>query len=109
MLFLLKSYQQQAESLSITEAAQATSQEGHTQKPTANTMWVGRLNQIENLEAEDLPALHGEAIANGWLDFQIGSRTAGLEYRLSFEGRRQLNASQEQAETNASPELKEAA
>ncbi|GAB4142390.1 MAG: hypothetical protein Tsb009_12670 [Planctomycetaceae bacterium] len=50
--------------------------------------WVQRLIRIGDLEPERLSHIHGQLIAFGYLKFQLGGRTTGVQYRISPEGRK---------------------
>jgi len=53
--------------------------------------WADRIEQLEDFEADELSAAHGQLIALGWLKFQFEVGQAGLMYRVSSEGRMLLN------------------
>lgn len=53
--------------------------------------WLPRIMDVEGLESEDLPRLHGKLIALGFLKFQLASRGTGVVYQISPAGRQALN------------------
>lgn len=52
--------------------------------------WIPRVYSLPDLPDDDLCALHGTAIAQGWLVFQLEDGQRGLSYRVSPEGRQAL-------------------
>ncbi len=49
--------------------------------------WLNRVQTCGELTAAQLTAVHGSLIARGMLRFELVSRTAGLQYRISDLGR----------------------
>jgi len=56
--------------------------------------WVPRLPELPGIPSEQLAPLHGQLIAHGLLRFNLLSRTAGVGYRVTPEGREALAAAQ---------------
>jgi hypothetical protein len=54
--------------------------------------WLPRLNAMEGIESARLPIVHGRLIALGFLRFQVGGRSIGLQYQLTPEGRQALES-----------------
>jgi hypothetical protein len=52
--------------------------------------WVPRLRQVAGIAPEQLGPLHGQLIALGLLKFQLTGRTSGILYRVSVDGRAEL-------------------
>lgn len=57
-----------------------------------DTRWIPRLMDSPGLPADRVAPLHGQLIAHGLLRFQLLSRTAGIGYRVTPEGRAALEA-----------------
>ena len=57
--------------------------------------WVPRLGQVAGISETRLGALHGQLIALGLLKFQLTGRTSGIVYRVSPEGRAELQRASE--------------
>jgi hypothetical protein len=55
--------------------------------------WVPRLDDLQGIEAERLPRIHGRLIAEGLLKFNLLGRSAGIGYRLTPAGRQALGLS----------------
>jgi len=53
--------------------------------------WADRIPSLEEIPAEELSIIHGRLIAVGWLKFQFEVGQSGLMYRVTSEGRSQLN------------------
>ena len=53
--------------------------------------WVNRVTQLEGIEPEELSWLHGQLIALGYLEFDLMSRSDGIGYLISRQGKRALN------------------
>lgn len=49
--------------------------------------WIERIEQLDDLSAEQVSEIHGQLIAQGWLTFQLEGRQSGLLYRLTNLGR----------------------
>ena len=54
--------------------------------------WLPRLAALDGLDSAGLSTVHGRLIALGFLRFQIGGRTVGLQYQLAPEGRHALES-----------------
>jgi hypothetical protein len=52
--------------------------------------WVPRLHDVQGIEADRLPRIHGRLIAEGLLKFNLLGRSAGIGYRLTPTGRHAL-------------------
>lgn len=52
--------------------------------------WVTRVIEIEGLDAEALSKLHGQMIALGYLEFDLMSRSDGIGYLISSDGKKAL-------------------
>lgn len=78
----------------IPAPAAAVEQDGATAErdPEAETrerklIWVRRLAVVEGVATEQLTTLHGQLIAEGLLQFDLGGREEGVVYRLTREAR----------------------
>ena len=49
--------------------------------------WASRRGEVPGIDDVCLAPMHGKLIAYGLLNFQLISRTAGVVYRVSSEGR----------------------
>ena len=49
--------------------------------------WSSRVAELPGIDNACLAPLHGKLIANGLLNFELTSRTAGVVYRVSSDGR----------------------
>jgi hypothetical protein len=54
--------------------------------------WLPRLAAVDGLDSVGLSTVHGRLIALGFLKFQVGGRTVGLQYQLAAEGRHALES-----------------
>ena len=54
--------------------------------------WLPRLAALDGLDSPALSTVHGRLIALGFLRFQVGGRTVGLQYQLAPEGRQALES-----------------
>ena len=54
--------------------------------------WLPRLTALDGLDSAGLSTVHGRLIALGFLRFQVGGRTVGLQYQLAPEGRHALES-----------------
>ncbi len=52
--------------------------------------WVARVSDLDGVELEDVPQIHGKLIAFGFLDFQLTDRNDGVLYQLTSLGRQGL-------------------
>lgn len=57
------------------------------------TRWVERLQRVEGVPGDRLAPAHGRLIAQGYLQFQLQGRDAGVVYRLTPAGRAVLASS----------------
>ncbi len=55
--------------------------------------WVPRLRNVAGIAEDRLGPLHGKLIALGLLKFQLTGRTSGILYRVSPDGRADLQKS----------------
>lgn len=60
--------------------------------------WQARLSAPDDIPGSVWSARHGQLIAWGWLTFQLGEGRAGLQYRVTPEGRRLLSTNSNVAE-----------
>ena len=54
--------------------------------------WLPRLSALNGMDSAGLSTVHGRLIALGFLKFQVGGRTVGLQYQLAPEGRHALES-----------------
>lgn len=52
------------------------------------TRWAKRIQELSDIEADQLSAIHGQLIAFGWLTFQLEGRNSGLLYRITSDGKK---------------------
>ncbi len=52
--------------------------------------WCERLYEWEELSPAELSRLHGQLMAQGWIDVEIADRNVGLRYQLTTAGKRAL-------------------
>ena len=52
--------------------------------------WVPRLHDLQEIQDDRLPRIHGRLIAEGLLRFNLLGRSAGIGYRLTPAGRQAL-------------------
>lgn len=53
--------------------------------------WLPRVEQVEDVHASLLHAIHGQLIAHGLLKFDLADRTDGVVYRLTAQSRSAVN------------------
>ena len=66
----------------IIQAGQQRSEEDQ------GTRWTQRIAELDQIDGEELSAIHGQLIALGWLTFQLEDRNAGLMYRITNAGKK---------------------
>ena len=75
----------------------------------AEDRWLSRIDEVDGVDSDELPSVHGKLIAYGFLKFQLSGRD-GLVYQLTSLGRRGAEPADENAQDVADEDsLEEAA
>ena len=77
--------------------ARQTSKNDESGESNDSSRWLPRLEALDDIEIQELSAIHGQLIALGFLKFRVESRTTGLQYQLSPLARHALTGDSETA------------
>lgn len=58
--------------------------------------WLPRVDDLDGVEPDRLPRLHGRLIAFGLIEFQLTSMTTGVVYRATRTGRDWLKGGEDE-------------